>query len=135
MTEVKRKRGGKLFVKGVSGNPKGRPKLDPDLKAIENLTKDELRKIVSRLSRMSEPEVIELMQNTATPILERSVAATLLKSVEFGDPIRLDRLLDRAIGKVSDEIKLQVARPVIIERIGGGETVLTHEIVKTEEAE
>lgn len=107
----KKKRGGK-WKPGESGNPKGRPPLPPDVRAIQNLSPAYVKRVIAKLARMDRDELKEWLENpdrTAKPNnLEMMLASIIVKATAEGDHSKLSFLLDRSIGKVIEERKVQV---------------------------
>lgn len=86
------------------GNPGGgRPK--------ELLRRDDVRKIVGILAKMPKDKVAMLVADPTAPMLEVTVAAIFLKAATDACPARLNFLLDRAIGKVREELHVEVDEP------------------------
>lgn len=90
----------KPWKPGQSGNPSGRPKLPPELLAIKALTPEELRRYVSKYARMANGELNALVEARSIPVLELAIARIFQESINKGDFMRLNFLLERAIGKV-----------------------------------
>lgn len=92
------------WPKGVCGNPGGRPSLPPELKAIKSLSQIECCKLVSKYARMSKLEVEECLLNPSIPAIELAIASIFIQAIKKGDFFRLGFLLDRAIGKVPEQM-------------------------------
>lgn len=95
------------WVPGQTGNPKGRPK---DL-----LTRDKVKQVLGRFAQLTKDELLDLSESGSTPALEAMVASVMLKAIEHGDINRFEGLLQRASGKVKDE--LEVTAPPEIEEL------------------
>lgn len=96
------------YKKGVSGNPKGRPKMDPELKALLDVTKTTYRTIAVKYFNMTKKELAGVKQNDSMTMLEWTFVKCLLKVHDKGDYATLDKMMDRVIGKVKDEVDLTV---------------------------
>lgn len=90
------------FKPGQSGNPNGRPKLPPELKAVKALTADEINRMISKYTRMSKAELREAIESPDTPALELMIASGIANGIKTGDYSKIAFLLDRTIGKVKD---------------------------------
>lgn len=96
------------YKKGVSGNPNGRPKMDEDTKQLLNLTKSTYREIALKYLNMSKKETLELKENDEMSMLEWAFVKCILVIHKKGDYATLDKMMDRVIGKVKDEVDLTV---------------------------
>lgn len=85
---------------GESGNPSGRPKLPPELKAIRCLSHLECSRLISKYARMEYDEILEASENPKLPMIESCFASLFLKGKEKGDWTTISFLLDRACGKL-----------------------------------
>ena len=98
--------GAKVFVKGQSGNPKGKPrKLATQLKLI-GYTKAEASETINCMLAMTIDELKRIYENPQATILEKTIAAALKKSLEKGSLYSLDSLLDRTHGKASESVDM-----------------------------
>jgi hypothetical protein len=102
---IGKKTGGRNFVKGQSGNPRGRLPIDPELRAVKEMTPSYVRKVISKFMAMNRDELTVVVKDPKTPMFEVTVASILTKSLQTGDYTRLNFLLERSIGKVKDEIE------------------------------
>ncbi len=90
----------KPYKPGQSGNPSGKP--------LQLLTKDKVSSVLGKFSNMSGTQLNEVLKDPKSTMLELMVAAVMAKAVKDGDPHRLDFLLQRSIGKVSDMTTIEV---------------------------
>lgn len=103
------------FKPGVSGNPGGKPKLPPDLKAVSELTVDELKRTIAKYGRMTKAEVAAAIQNPQTPMIELNIATIFATGTKTGDYARLAFLLDRSIGKPAQDVSFAgTSEPIAI---------------------
>lgn len=100
------------FKPGNNANPKGRPKLPPELKvkARESplITRLEIKNIIDKYMAMSPAEIQEAVRNPKIRIIELTIAKIASEAVRTGDTSKLNFLLDRHVGKVKDEIEQSI---------------------------
>jgi hypothetical protein len=102
---------GRPFQKGRSGNPGGKKPLPEELKIASRLTAEEFIGLCNKFLKMN---IVELMAVTGDPknpnqkstMLEMLVASIIRKSLNEGDPRRLDFLLNRIIGEVQKRLEV-----------------------------
>lgn len=106
------------WQKGQSGNPGGRPALPPGLKAIRELSAEEIKRLFAKYARMTERELRALLNpdnpdSQDVPMIERAIAAIITRSATTGEFAQLEFVLNRTIGKpkeadeTSEEQKLR----------------------------
>lgn len=91
----------KLFEKGKSGNPKGRPKT-PEV--LRDCTANEIRVLIWSLWKKKSVEVAAIAMDPNGQAGERLIAAVIHKAIRLGDPNRCEHLLSRLVGRVPMEI-------------------------------
>jgi len=74
-----------MFVKGKSGNPGGRKRLDPELVAIRELERTEMTKEFSKMLRMTKEEIQKLTARPEATVKELGIAKGIVKWVNSGD--------------------------------------------------
>lgn len=97
----------KLFKKGDRANPQGRRLQKPGsitLAAIKRMNKYQAAWAMQDLMKMTPQELMEKINAEDSSVFEQMVAACFVKVRERGDAHSLDVLLNRAIGKVSENI-------------------------------
>lgn len=102
----------KPWPPGVSGNPGGMTKIDAALKKNKNLTKQAIKKIGEALL-MGDTKEIEKIQKTGNA-LEKWLAGIILDGILTCDVKTLDTLLPWFVGKLKDELDLNLPKPTII---------------------
>lgn len=119
------KSGGKDFVKG---DPRtkfgGRKKLPEDLKAVKKLSNDMVQRLLAKYCYMTREEIVKVAEDPATSALDLIVCKIIVKAVKDGDQKRLDFLFDRTIGKVLQQMQVDMPKPIIIRRRNGEQVVL-----------
>lgn len=99
-----------------------------DVKRIRKLTNDEIKEVGSLLLSGKESDLELLAKDIDTPMLKKWIASVALKGKSNGDMQTLNALLDRLIGKVKEEIDVNIRpRPVIIEKHDGTVVEMTTE--------
>ena len=102
-----------LWKPGQSGNPGARkPIEDEDLKATKNLSADEIKKMIAKVSRMSLNEVADIALNPHSKVLEALFARIAIEAIKKGDHQRMSFLFDRSIGKVMEK-HVHEMKPVV----------------------
>jgi len=101
-----KKTGGRNFVKGSSGNLKGRKPLSEEAKQYQRLTREEFIKRVNNYLHMSKEQIRQGIANEKTEVLDLFIRNSLIKGIEKGDYYMLDKMLERIIGKVTVNMDL-----------------------------
>jgi hypothetical protein len=96
------------FKKGQSGNPAGRPKMAPEMKALLDLTKSSYREIALKYLLMPRAEVKKIKASDDMSMLELAFLSCIGNVQKKGDYGTLDKMMDRVIGKVKDEVDLSI---------------------------
>ncbi len=96
----------KPFKPGQSGNPNGRPRLSVEQREFRNAAKAEMIDEFKYLWSLTVSDLDEIANDELTPVVRLFMAKALLKAAATGDMIHIDKILDRTIGKVKDEIDL-----------------------------
>ncbi len=87
------------WVQGQSGNPGGKPKLPDELKDIKPFQTDEVKRVIAKTGRMNIDEAMASIMDSGTSYLEKALLRCWQLAAEKGDPIRLEFLLNRTIGR------------------------------------
>lgn len=106
------------WKKGQSGNPAGPAFLAPDLREVKKLTKREAIESLTRCVRMTPDRMKEHMMDPNISMLELAVCRLLVKAAEHGDDRRINFLLDRIIGKVTDKVEHSLPKPTVVKMFG-----------------
>lgn len=83
------------------------------------LKADQVKALIGKFWGLSRTQLQEVAQNPASSMGEIIIASIMAKAAKDGDYSRLSGLLDRAIGKVKDQVDVSVVKPTIIERLDG----------------
>lgn len=102
---IGKKTGGRDFKVGNDGGP-GRPKLPQEEREFRNATKVEIIDEFKSLWSRSEDEINAIMIDPACPAIRKFMAKAIHKAMVTGDMDHIDKILNRVIGKVKEEIDL-----------------------------
>jgi hypothetical protein len=130
-----RKTGGRNFKAGQSGNPKGKPRVPADVREARRLTTNEMILIFNKLIYMTEAQLRAHWENPNTSKFEKIMCKILNQAEASGDHYRMDFILNRLIGKVTEKVKHELPRPTIIKRSDGSELILGAQFDKEEDTE
>lgn len=95
-----------MFVKGKSGNPKGRPKATPENKSLRALTAFRFNEIVQKYLHSNIEDLKVIMKDKKTPALDMMLLSAILTAIRAGDLKTLNLILDRIIGKPRDVVDI-----------------------------
>jgi hypothetical protein len=116
---------------GQSGNPAGRPKTpdffkDNGVKASPTL----IRAMIMKFGQMTKEEMMTFLATPFPTMLESMICSIMLKAVVEGDHSRVNFLLDRLIGKVSEKIDVQVGPKIVFKTTLSEGGALIQDLVK-----
>lgn len=94
------------FKLGNPGNPKGRPKLDPELKALRTRTREDVEKIILTLYDKNESALNKILANADTSFWEKHVARIILRGVAKGELAPFLALSDYIFGKQIEKVQV-----------------------------
>lgn len=100
----------KKWLPGESGNPAGRPKMPPELKAANKLTRVQFDTLLNEVLDMTTEQLNQLMSGPDTKQIAKMVGSIVQRAVENGCPVRMNFLLQKMLGKVewADDRSLNV---------------------------
>lgn len=93
------------FQIGWKGGP-GRPLIPEDVKGCRALNQIELERLLNWLIHLPMEELKDLGKNPETPSMVCVVCAIILLAVKNGDPMRIDFILNRLLGRVKDRVEV-----------------------------
>jgi hypothetical protein len=98
---IKQEHGGAVnqFEKGQSGNPNGRPRKYVSLLKEQGYKLSEINDTIQNMMAMDVSELQKVNENPKATIMEKTVAAAMIKSLKNGSLFSLETLLTRVYGK------------------------------------
>jgi len=126
-----KKTGGKDFV---PGDPRaGRPPMPADLKKANALTTAELKRVMNAMLFMDDRDIDVVLACNSSNQLERMIANIIKQANKNGDNVRLDFLLNRLVGKVTEKVEVKLPEPFIVTKRDGSQIVMGAKMPKEEE--
>lgn len=110
-TETKKKtkrKGNPKWVKGVSQNPAGRPRLTPEQKALRLKSRTHVKNLLHQYSSLTIAEIDRHLREKKLPIIDMALLKHLKKTYTAGDNSGVDWHLDHMFGKVREEKTLRL---------------------------
>jgi len=130
-----KKTGGKNWVKGQSGNPKGASLVSREIREIKKLNKIEVEKVLNKfLFEYSLEELVKYAKDPTNPTLDAIVAKILVTAYNQGDQMRINWIFERLVGKVTEKVEHQLPKPTMIKLLNNeGSIVLGAQITSEDE--
>jgi hypothetical protein len=94
------------FKPGVSGNPKGRPPLNPIQRALKNLTIQTYRDVIEEVCTGNLDNLKAIADNPKSSALQAGIAIAFAKALKAGDYATIERIAERIVGKIPDELNI-----------------------------
>ena len=95
------------FKKGApSANPQGARLQDPAIRALKKLTIESYREIIELVLQENIEGLQEMIKHPATSALQVGIATCFLKALKNGDYSVVERIAERIIGKIPEELKV-----------------------------
>lgn len=89
-----------------SPNPHGRPKLDLEIKEARKLNKQETVRILTDFWFYTKEQLNAKLQDPEATLGELAIGKILANAIAKGDPVRLNFILERIVGKVKEDIEI-----------------------------
>lgn len=99
------------FKKGQVANPLGGAAHDPEMKKLRTLTRAELVEIGNMVLKNNIKHLKEISKDEDATVIKRMLASIAYRIMIEGNMEAFDRLLNRMIGKVEDNVKFTGAVP------------------------
>jgi hypothetical protein len=128
-----KKTGGRDFKKGQRGGP-GAPKLPTEIKEAAKFCRKTLQAKLKEMMVATTDELDALVKDKTQPAVN-VIFARLISKAAKGDLACANAVLDRSVGKVKENIEIEVPRPMIIENLEGSDTMLGAKLDDTIDAE
>lgn len=87
------------FKNGMIGNPRGRPPLPPQLRAINAMDAREVSRLCAKYLRMSKADGEKALKVKSLPMGEVWILKCIFEGMIQGDPIKFSVFMDRVCGK------------------------------------
>lgn len=111
------------WKKGQSGNPKGN--VDKSLTEAHRYNKREMEQIFNRYLNLTFEDLQKLEKDQTLLAKDLLAIKIIVQGIKTSDPYRFNFILDRLIGKVKDQIDIEIHQPVVITRPSGEQVILT----------
>lgn len=95
------------FKKGQSGNPEGGRIQNPVTRALRKLTIDTYREVIELVLTSNIKALKALIENPTTSAVQVGVATAFLKAIKNGDYAVIERIAERIVGKIPDELNVR----------------------------
>lgn len=94
-----------MWKPGQSGNPAGRPP-NPIPRALKELTVESYRKVIEAVCTGNLDNLRMMIDDPGTSALQVGIATSVLNAVVAGDYSVIERIAERIIGKIPEELKV-----------------------------
>lgn len=94
------------FKPGQSGNPSGRPKMDPKARVLKELTVQSFRDVIEVVCTGNIGALEAMKDDPNISALQVGIAACMAKAMRDGDYPTIEKIAERIVGKIPDELNL-----------------------------
>ncbi len=94
------------FKKGQSGNPQGGRLHNPIQRALKNLTVESYRQCIEAVCTGNLAHLKAMVEDPSVSALQVGIARAFLKAMQAGDYAVIERIAERIVGKIPDELKV-----------------------------
>lgn len=109
------------FIKGKSGNPKGRPRKFVCLLKDIGYNKQDVNDTIQTMMAMTIKELAEVFKDEEATILEKTVANAMRKSLEKGSLYSIETLMTRIYGQPRQESDIKMDANIVFKADFGTE--------------
>lgn len=115
------------FKKGApSANPIGGRAHNPVTKALARLTVDTYREVIELVLTGNLTKLKAMVEHPDTPAIQVGVAAAFMKAIKNGDYAVMERIAERIVGKIPDQLNVVTDNKV--------QTTVNYDPIKLREA-
>lgn len=100
--------GGRHWVKGQTGNPNGQPKIHEEIKQIMVNSRETVARLYWSCVNLNKEQLAERLRQNPS-VFEEGILRAIIKDMEKGQMITLEKLMDRVIGKPKEYIELDAS--------------------------
>ena len=115
------------FKKGAKAGP-GRTPTPEDIRKAAKVSQTMFQGVFHKFSLMQLEEFIEFMKAGKMNVMEKIIGTVMTKAMR-GEGKAAALIWDRMMGRVKENIEVQIPKPMVIERPNGEQLVLGHEEV------
>lgn len=96
------------WKKGQSGNPKGRPKGSVSVipHALREISLPIFREVIETVLKGNMAALNAIIEDPEAPVIKVAVAKSFRKALKAGDYSTVERIIERIVGKIPDELNL-----------------------------
>jgi hypothetical protein len=94
------------WKKGESGNPEGGRRHNPVVRALRNLTVEVYREVIEVVCKEDWDELERMSEDRTLPAIQVGVARAFLFALRAGDYATIERIAERIVGKIPDELNV-----------------------------
>jgi hypothetical protein len=95
------------FKPGRSANPGGQPRTPKEVQQVRQMSALEFSRAISKFLFLTKPKLIEALKDPEINCMEALVGNMVARSINDGDVIRAQFLLDRCVGKVKETLEIK----------------------------
>lgn len=94
------------FKPGQSGNPEGGRAHNPIKRALAKLTVDTYREVIEMVLTGNIDNLRAMIRDKKTSAIQVGIATAFVKAIESGDYGVIERIAERIVGKIPDELNV-----------------------------